>query len=293
MKWTTAIAIVAVLVSAAFAGCTGGGEKIEESDTGTDKAVRSQAEQKLLFPTVEGKRTYDFVTSVTETITSDNRENAGTRQRSVKALRFAIEELEEADAKSFEWDFGDGTTESGFEASHVYSSPGVFFASLTVTFHDGSSKTRAITIYVNYHAEGKDKVSGLPCKGYDKNGEDYWDYLFPVAAGAKEALIQTFADPADAPVYPTVPLVGAGDNDIGLEVYSVQKKLIGKSDGETGGENPADETVKLKEGRLGEAGDYLMRVGCFDGIGGDHHFVNAGEVSYLFSIDIIYYIREE
>lgn len=285
------VIVVCCMLAANLAGCTG--EK--KAGEGTPTAVQTtKSQQKVFFVMVDGAKVFDINTSMSEIIAPENRDKPEARQKNGKELKFSVYGLEEGDAKSFEWDFGDGTKETGLDVAHTYLSPGIFTATLTVTFNDGTVASRSITVYVNYHAEGKDKVSGIPCKGYEKqNGDEYWDYAFLVVEGVHNATIKTWADPDDSPAYPPLPV--AGDNDVALEVYSPKGEVIGESDtgGSTGGKNPADETVKLGKNKLKDHGIYLARVGCFDGIAGRHHYANTGEVNYYFSIDVLYYVEEE
>jgi PKD repeat protein len=49
---------------------------------------------------------------------------------------------------SYNWDFGDGTNESGPVVSHVYGTPGTYTANLTVTDIDGVTTTKSTTVTV-------------------------------------------------------------------------------------------------------------------------------------------------
>ncbi|MGB9745327.1 MAG: PKD domain-containing protein [Bacteroidales bacterium] len=55
--------------------------------------------------------------------------------------------------ESFVWDFGDGQTASGDSASHIYSTPGLFRVTLTMTDNDNNSTKKQILVKV---------YSGLP-----------------------------------------------------------------------------------------------------------------------------------
>lgn len=48
---------------------------------------------------------------------------------------------------SYEWDFGDGTTDSGVIVTHVYPSPGNYIATLTVTDNAGAEDVEIQSIY--------------------------------------------------------------------------------------------------------------------------------------------------
>ena len=50
----------------------------------------------------------------------------------------------------FDWDFGDGTTDSGWYASHTYRMGGFYNVTLTVTDNQGASADLVIMIYVNF-----------------------------------------------------------------------------------------------------------------------------------------------
>ncbi len=51
---------------------------------------------------------------------------------------------------SYEWDFGDGTTGTGVNPTHVYSAPGTYTVTLTVTDHAGQSVQTTHTIEVTF-----------------------------------------------------------------------------------------------------------------------------------------------
>lgn len=59
--------------------------------------------------------------------------------------------LSSSDAVSYLWDFGDGTTSTEFIAQHVYSEPGVYEISLTITTADGCSNTYIVTLDLQSH----------------------------------------------------------------------------------------------------------------------------------------------
>lgn len=50
---------------------------------------------------------------------------------------------------SYEWDFGDGTTASGSEVTHVYANNGIYMVTLTVTDNEGTSASDTIMVTVN------------------------------------------------------------------------------------------------------------------------------------------------
>jgi PKD repeat protein len=49
----------------------------------------------------------------------------------------------------YDWDFGDGNTDSGAFVDHIYAAPGTFQATLTVTDNDGLSSNHAVTVTVD------------------------------------------------------------------------------------------------------------------------------------------------
>lgn len=53
---------------------------------------------------------------------------------------------------SYVWDFGDGSSDTGAEVSHEYSTPGTYYATLTVTDEDGYVGVSPVTITITSHA---------------------------------------------------------------------------------------------------------------------------------------------
>ncbi|PKK86045.1 MAG: hypothetical protein CVT48_02870 [Thermoplasmata archaeon HGW-Thermoplasmata-1] len=293
MRRILTLLLACALLTILFAGCTGGNDEVSGDDlpgTGNENEKDSRGP---FFITARGNRIYETETVVNEVITPGDREAPASRQRTSELLAFGIDGLEE-DEGSFGWDFGDGTSDTGFFADHAYALPGIFTLSLTVDFGDGTSEKKSAVIYVNYHAEGKDTVSGIGCPGYDKiNDDDYWEYLFPIGENAWNATVKTWADPSDSPAIPPTPPATGGDNDIALEACSPSGEVLGSSDGEKNKEKPSDEEVRLKQGKLGEPGDYIARIGCFDAGPLGHSYTNTGDVAYFFSITVNYYHKEE
>jgi parallel beta-helix repeat protein len=61
---------------------------------------------------------------------------------------------------SYEWDFGDGTTESGMTLTHTYSEPGSYMVTLTVKDAAGNSDSDSIIVtVVETPSNGEDQVS--------------------------------------------------------------------------------------------------------------------------------------
>lgn len=56
---------------------------------------------------------------------------------------------------TYDWDFGDGTIAEGEQVAHLYKSPGVFTAMLTVTNNEGKSDTKSMDITVAEEPSGE------------------------------------------------------------------------------------------------------------------------------------------
>jgi PKD repeat protein len=70
----------------------------------------------------------------------------------------------DGDSLGYTWDFGDGTTGTGASAAHVYTTPGIY--SVTVTVSDGTTTTTEQTDYVVSAAESP--------IGDDNGGDNTW-----------------------------------------------------------------------------------------------------------------------
>jgi PKD repeat protein len=74
---------------------------------------------------------------------------------------------------TFEWDFGDGTTETGQYVPHIYENDGTYTATLTVTDSIGNIDQHTTTVTVNKgeSTEIRDVKGGLGVKATIKAGE--------------------------------------------------------------------------------------------------------------------------
>ncbi|WP_282051451.1 PKD domain-containing protein, partial [Maribacter aquivivus] len=67
---------------------------------------------------------------------------------------------------SYSWDFGDGSTGTGIQLSHIYTTAGTFNALLTVTDADGLMNTDTVEIIVEPSADSPISLSsGTPLSG--------------------------------------------------------------------------------------------------------------------------------
>ena len=78
--------------------------------------------------------------------------NAGGpyNQEKGKSVMFSAEESYDEDGTivSFEWDFGDGYTDSGENVEHRYDSTGTYVVTLTVTDEDGAIANDTVTVFI-------------------------------------------------------------------------------------------------------------------------------------------------
>ncbi|MCP4353037.1 MAG: PKD domain-containing protein [Desulfobacterales bacterium] len=68
---------------------------------------------------------------------------------------------------SWEWDFGDGHTGSGRNATHSYTNDGMYTAKLTVREADGGTNSATLKIKVEDSPPGPPEILSLPPKGYE------------------------------------------------------------------------------------------------------------------------------
>ena len=73
---------------------------------------------------------------------------------------------------AYNWNFGDGTTGSGVNASHTYTTSGTFTATLSVTDNSGATSTTSAIITVGAATSGQLHVSsvGMSAQGNKKSG---------------------------------------------------------------------------------------------------------------------------
>jgi len=66
----------------------------------------------------------------------------------------------DGDARSYEWDFGDGRTATGETVPYSYDSPGNYTVTLTVTDEAGATDTNLLTISVEERDRGQNEPPG-------------------------------------------------------------------------------------------------------------------------------------
>ncbi|MDD5501853.1 MAG: PKD domain-containing protein [Candidatus Thermoplasmatota archaeon] len=291
MRKEFAILAIGLMLAAAFSGCIGG-EKA--SSVGAVKVEGKNVTIGSIPVKIVGKNSTGIVfedviiDAISEKITADNRDKPEARQKTLPEFTFAINISKPESISKCEWNFGDGQTGTGLEAKCTFNTPGQYLVKANITA-GGMTFEMNITAAVNYHASGQDSVSGVPCLDQTKTvGDEYWDYLFHVAVGAKKVILRTLGDPSATSPIPTVPtpVATVGGNDIELGLYSPKGAFIAESDS---GNPGTDEKVEVK--KVKEAGNYDAKIGCYDlnPTGAHAHtFTNTGSVAYFFFIDVMY-----
>jgi chitodextrinase len=92
--------------------------------------------------------------------------------------------------ESLEWDFGDGTTATGWSASHSYDSAGDYTVSLTATATDGYTTTHQVTVTIEraplVSQAGQTDVPRGGEDGLDGDTENTYGQTFTVEQGFSE-----------------------------------------------------------------------------------------------------------
>lgn len=78
---------------------------------------------------------------------------------------------------SFEWDFGDGYTDSGETVEHRYDSTGTYLVTLTVTDEDGATSNDTVTVFIT-----AEKTQPL-------NKDEQEDMTFWIVSGGLSSLL--------------------------------------------------------------------------------------------------------
>lgn len=256
MRSVQAISVLAAMcvVVSGIAGCIDSGPKIG-GGKGEMRVLGRASGGEWINGTVSG--------NFTETITVETREDPAQRTKTAPVFEFIIENASGA----VSWDFGDGGTGEGDNATHSYASPGNYFVNASA-----GGKSANITVAANYAASGEDSVTTIP--GQDpggpaalfQKGTNYQEYIFAVGKGAKKCEIN---------------LDGTGmvdeAADIDMRLYDPSGKEIASSTGAT-----VDETITTKA--LKVPGNYKLVIGQTPG----GAYISIGDVTYKFTIAVAY-----
>ncbi|MEW6101871.1 MAG: PKD domain-containing protein, partial [Candidatus Omnitrophota bacterium] len=88
----------------------------------------------------------------------------------VQFMGVGVDAGEDGTSMAMRWDFGDGTTATGWNPKHIYTSAGTYTAKFTVTDKDANSDSKQITITVTQNAPSISYKYVSPTAGGSGNG---------------------------------------------------------------------------------------------------------------------------
>lgn len=167
----------------------------------------------------------------------------------------------DGDIISYYWDFGDGTSESGENISHVYSVYGNYSVNLTVTDNKGATDTDTVSVWVReLPSENKPPVANAELENqtvyvghkvwlngngsYDPDG-DIVSYHWNLGDGNSangQYITHVFLAPGNFTVTLTIT-----DNEGGVDNYTIEVTVI-ELEGEPGEGNQTPPSLKNLDG---------------------------------------------